>query len=171
MINKEIESTLNFNFDVLGWNSPRCYPLGSPGGWIWFTKRVDNYHKNIHWKIDFDKNDWFINSRDIKLFNNWKKHRSYRSYRSLSYIQKIHKKTKWLEGSIKSGAFLRKLQKKLKLKSNDPKKHKFWNIFRWIYQKQFCLVQWLNLYFFCNFSKCAGVYRPLRSFRLLWNFV
>ena len=25
---------LNFNFNVLYWNSPKCWPQGSPGGWI-----------------------------------------------------------------------------------------------------------------------------------------
>ena len=44
MINKELEESIsNINSDVLCWNSPRCYPRGSPDGWIgrievWATK-------------------------------------------------------------------------------------------------------------------------------------
>ena len=71
----------------------------------------------ILWK---NKDDWFINSGDIYLFNNWN-NELYKFEQ-----QKISKKTKWSEGLIWSGAFEKIIKKKLKLKSKEPKKHNFW---------------------------------------------
>ena len=44
LINKEIKESISNNFDVLCWNSPRCFPWGSPDGWIRFL-----FYKTCRW--------------------------------------------------------------------------------------------------------------------------
>ena len=109
-LKKKDNMILSFDFDLPCWTS---FGQCSLGGWSWISLHESCIYK-YHWK-NYD--DWFINGRDIQLFNLLKKKNSKKGYWSLSY-NKSNKRLNDLKCQYTQVHFWENCKKKFK--SQDP---------------------------------------------------
>ena len=123
-------------------------------------KLVDKYKKNIHWK-----KGWLIYK--------WRRNLTFQQLKKTSFRSFSHKKNfkRQNERVDIVWRIFEKISKKLKLKSKDPKKHSFWKFQLNLPKTTFSGPVTSFWTFFHYFQICARVYRPFRSFCLLWKFV